>query len=83
MTNPQKPADDESGTFYEVARAPSQLRAVAALLLEVLALLPKDSQAEAMERAEGRLADDTGALKALSGGLRFPFSSNDDKQEAS
>ena len=73
MTDPQKPADDENGTLYEVARAPSQLRAVAALLLEVLALLPRDSQAKAMQNAESRLADDTGALRVLAGGLRIPF----------
>ena len=76
MTAPEKPADDENATFYEVARAPSQLRAVAALMLEVVALLPKAEQAKAMKNAESRLAGDSGALKALAGGLRFPFSSN-------
>jgi hypothetical protein len=73
MTDPQKPADDENGTLYEVARAPSQLRAVTALLLGVLALLPKDSQAKAMQNAESRLADDTGALRVLASGLHIPF----------
>ena len=76
MTDRQKPADDEGATYYEVARAPSQLRAVAAVLLEVLALLPKDSQADAMQNARARLADDTGALKALAGGLQFPFNAD-------
>ncbi|WP_316358969.1 hypothetical protein [Devosia sp.] len=73
MTESQRPSGDEGGTFYEVARAPVQLRAVAAVLLEVLALLPKDGQAQALKNAESRLASDPGASKVLAEGLRIEF----------
>lgn len=81
MTDPQKPADDENGTLYEVARAPTQLRAVAALLLEVLALLPEDKRAEAMKNAESRLGSDTGGVRVLAGGLRIPFTGSEGAQK--
>lgn len=73
MTDPKRPDAEDSGTYYEVARAPVQLRAVAALVREVLALLPEESRAQAMRNAENGLADDPGALRVLAEGLHIEF----------